>query len=136
MTDEKKKDPFNGIYLEISSDGLGELQVGGGIEFTDDVGTEYTQVMENLLLGIVSSLSNSFPRLIELGETLQRNPNFKWEDYGIQYEGVTNSSTTNIVDINDFFKDFDSKNIGNTDDNYCTFTPIRSRRYPFQKIRK
>lgn len=109
MTDEKKKDPFNGIYLEISSDGLGELQVGGGIEFTDDVGTEYTQVMENLLLGIVSSLSNSFPRLIELGETLQRNPNFKWEDYGIQYEGVTNSSTTNIVDINDFFKDFDSK---------------------------
>ena len=109
MSEEKKKEPFNGIYLEISSTGKGDLQVGGGIEFTDDVGTEYTQVMENLLLGIVSSLSGSFPRLVELGETLQRNPNFEWSDYGIDYDSAK-TDPANIVDIKDFFNsNFDSK---------------------------
>ena len=108
MTDNPKE-PLNGIYLEVSSDGFGSIQVGGGAEFSDDVGKEYTETMENLLLGIVSSLGGSFSKLVEMGEILQRDPNFKWSDYGIEHDGQEGSDS-NILDIKDFFNTRDPKN--------------------------
>ena len=108
MTDDNKES-LNGIYLEVSSDGLGSIQVGGGADFSEGVSKEYTETMENLLLGIVSSLGGSFSKLVDMGEILQRDPNFKWSDYGIDHQGEE-APSNNVLDINNFFSETDPKN--------------------------
>lgn len=90
--------PFNGIYLEITSQGLGDISIGGGIEFEDDVGEEFKEMMENLLAGLMSSLSASFPAIVTLGAATKDIPNFDWESIGVNYE-THNSTSNNVVEF-------------------------------------
>jgi len=72
------KEKFNGIFIELTSEGLGDLCFGAGLEFEDGATPEYKKYMETLLAGIFCILSTDIGQLEALGAYMMETEQFDW----------------------------------------------------------
>ena len=73
-----KKDGFNGIYIEPTSEGEGDLSFGAGMEFTDTATPEYKAYMETLLAGVFCIFSTDIAQVEALGVYMREHEGFDW----------------------------------------------------------
>ena len=75
-----KKDDFNGIYIELTSEVEGHLSFGAGLEFTATATEEYKTYMETLLAGIFCIISTDLSQVEALGAYVRDQEGFAWND--------------------------------------------------------
>ena len=100
MADIEKKD-FNGIYIEITSEGDGNIQFGAGLDFTEEATDEFKEYMEMLLAGLFGVLSTDVAAVENLGKHIMEQENFKWRESGI-FHPEENGVKGDVVDFLDF----------------------------------
>lgn len=100
MSDIKKKD-FNGIYIEITSEGDGNINFGAGLDFTEDATEEFKDYMETLLAGLFGILSTDVASVENLGKWVVSQSNFTWRDSGIHHP-IENGSKGDVIDFLEF----------------------------------
>lgn len=101
MADIDKRD-FNGIYIEITSEGDGNINFGAGLEFTEEATDEFKEYMETLLAGLFGVLTTDVTAVENLGKWIVSQDKFKWRDSGIYHPSENNGSGADVVDFLEF----------------------------------
>ena len=101
---------FNGIYIEITSEGDGNINFGAGLEFTEEASEEFKEYMEILLAGIFGVVSTDVATVENLGKWIVSQKNFKWNESGIFHPSEHQGSDAEVIDFLEFHsKKFDPK---------------------------
>jgi len=70
------KEPFNGIFMELTTTEEGQLMFSAGYDFDDEVLPEYVEYMKDVLAGVLGYISMDIDKLVEAGQLMRANPAF------------------------------------------------------------